>query len=883
LKNGIKVLLVSDQQRADQTASCAMSVYGAGQFADPADLPGLAHLMEHVILKTGSSTDRNRNFMRNLFNSSNNNKASSSSTASTKQQREEEERDFEDWLSDRCDGASNAFTAYDTVCFHFSCPESHFASALERFAGLFVQPYVEQVCRDTETLSREVRRVDAELLSLTNAVASTTTTTNSDDRVAWQQARTLTRYFANPEHPYSRFSAGSLETLERIPNQAGIDVGARLIDFFQERYQPSQTVLVIMGPQDLGVLERLLLQVSAVLSDSLSRVRPLQVNDDDGDDDEGSLATRRKGYPGGFLQGNRLKHLVLYRNGDSGTEKLSFEWTLDLDYGDMMQSGRRYVTATQIGFCLAQILGRRGPGSLYFFLLRRGWVPGGSIGVPRIVVPVEVSRFQIIKLDLTLTIDGLVNRAAVVSAVYDTIQSLRSGNTFALPRELITQYASIAKLQGYLLAPRPPDAIELAVDAQLYSLSGTDNVGSGEWYRFPSPEDRGAVITLRRSVVATFEMMSDPDTAVIIATAGNKAIARSSSALLADSIPPPSSPRWLEESRTGARFYFDDMLRLQARVEQLVLRRLADEEELLPPVFNPLVPTTLRPARVTMNALGTRNANEILVNSVGGKGSDRTGSLRQRSSLVQDDSHWMMLEPVPGQRGLPLAGPPEPTCRCAFVLQLLSSRPARANVRQVAKGELWRISFEMAVMDLAELGAPGGLAYDLSFNKFGLRLTFLGISQNLPSYARRFSRRIVEHHFRLLEGPEMFPFTVTSRAVLAASKTPGLSPQRRRLIVSNLRRSTAYEAATEGIAFLRSCTGGVCFAQGDLLQEEVAALLSDLKDIFSGVTGTGIRESPVFPSIDDLLYTPIWKPRSASPCLLPGVPLVNDFCGRVPR
>ena len=34
------------------------------------------------------------------------------------------------------------------------------------------------------------------------------------------------------------------------------------------------------------------------------------------------------------------------------------------------------------------------------------------------------------------------------------------------------------------------------------------------------------------------------------------------------------------------------------------------------------------------------------------------------------------------------------------------------------RAELWKISFERAVSDLAELGAPAGLAYELTFNKF---------------------------------------------------------------------------------------------------------------------------------------------------------------------
>ena len=85
----------------------------------------------------------------------------------------------------------------------------------------------------------------------------------------------------------------------------------------------------------------------------------------------------------------------------------------------------------------------------------------------------------------------------------------------------------------------------------------------------------------------------------------------------------------------------------------------------------------------------------------------------------------------------------------------------------------------------------------LSFNKYGVRLCFLGISQNLPSYARRLSRRLVRHHKKLLEGPEELSKSVKEIALYDAMRTPGLSAVRKREIEKVLRATTAYEAATE--------------------------------------------------------------------------------------
>jgi hypothetical protein len=87
LSNGLEVLLVNDKLASQSTA--ALVVDGAGQFTDSEDLPGLAHLMEHMVLSSNSNSDST--FGRN-------------------------KGDLEEWLGEN-GGASNAFTAYHQVSF----------------------------------------------------------------------------------------------------------------------------------------------------------------------------------------------------------------------------------------------------------------------------------------------------------------------------------------------------------------------------------------------------------------------------------------------------------------------------------------------------------------------------------------------------------------------------------------------------------------------------------------------------------------------------------------------------------------------------------------------------------------------------------------------
>ena len=103
--NGLRVLLVQDTQVYQ--AAAALSIGGAGQFADPNDLPGLAHLCEHMALSSQRRRGRRRppSFRKVIDNMDD----------------IAQEEDFENWLADR-EGSSNGFTALDNVCFQHDLP-----------------------------------------------------------------------------------------------------------------------------------------------------------------------------------------------------------------------------------------------------------------------------------------------------------------------------------------------------------------------------------------------------------------------------------------------------------------------------------------------------------------------------------------------------------------------------------------------------------------------------------------------------------------------------------------------------------------------------------------------------------------------------------------
>ncbi|KAL3917239.1 MAG: hypothetical protein SGILL_004804, partial [Bacillariaceae sp.] len=533
-------------------SSAALTVRGAGQFSDPPYLSGLAHLMEHITLSSSTRPRRG---------------------------------DFEEWLnSDYADGFSNGFTAYEKVCFHFQCQTEAFSEALERFSRLFLQDVIQQTCNNRESVRRETRRVNSEL----------------DRNDLFTRELYLTKSLVNPKHPYSKMSMGSLETLERLPIEADINISQELFDFFQRQYQPSRTILVVVSPSPIATLESWVQPFSSALSKK-------RVQQD--------ITAITRNFPQFLLPRSPINTYCLFRKKPTddivadNSEKLTFQWALDQDYSELLTnpSSNNVVTATQIGFVMAEVLGRRGPGTLYTVLKDKKWVPDGSRGVPRISFPVDVTGFQIMRLELTLTLDGFANRSSAIATVFDCLGRLKGVG--ALSRELIAQYCTVAQLYGQVLAPRAPDAIELAFDGQIYGVDDECGVGSGNWRLLPLPDNTVGVRNLQQAMSKVFERIGDPSNTIIIATASQKAIQSFEGNVFEEPFPLFSPASWNISPITGARFLPENNL-LTGKINGW-LSAILQEGELLPPVLNPLVPPSVRPARM-QGMVATPQSNELL-------------------------------------------------------------------------------------------------------------------------------------------------------------------------------------------------------------------------------------------------------------------------------
>uniref|UniRef100_A0A060T1A7 ARAD1C18700p n=1 Tax=Blastobotrys adeninivorans TaxID=409370 RepID=A0A060T1A7_BLAAD len=201
LPNKLEALLISDPE-ADK-ASAALNV-NVGAFADPDELPGLAHFCEHLL------------FMGT--------------------EKYPSENDYNQYLSEHS-GYSNAYTSSDETNYFFEVSHEYLEGALDRFAQFFIGPLFNPGGKD-----REIRAVDSEnKKNLQN------------DLYRMYQ---LDKSLSNPEHPFHKFSTGNLETLDTVPKSKGIDVRQELLKFHAEHYSANIMKLAVLGRESLDELEK---------------------------------------------------------------------------------------------------------------------------------------------------------------------------------------------------------------------------------------------------------------------------------------------------------------------------------------------------------------------------------------------------------------------------------------------------------------------------------------------------------------------------------------------------------------------------------------------------------------------------------------------------
>ncbi|MFV0574011.1 MAG: insulinase family protein [Vibrio sp.] len=204
LENGLRILLINDDQAQKSAAALAVNV---GHFDDPYHREGLAHYLEHMLFL---GTEKFPNI-----------------------------GEFQSFISQH-GGKNNAWTGTEHTCYFFDIIPSAYPEALDRFSQFFISPLFNQ-----EALEKERQAVESEFrLKL-----------KDDMRRLYQVHKEV----VNPEHPFAKFSVGNVDTLSDLLDENGnptTSIRDEIIDFYRQQYSADLMTAVLIGPHSLEQLEQ---------------------------------------------------------------------------------------------------------------------------------------------------------------------------------------------------------------------------------------------------------------------------------------------------------------------------------------------------------------------------------------------------------------------------------------------------------------------------------------------------------------------------------------------------------------------------------------------------------------------------------------------------
>ncbi|KAG1945781.1 nardilysin b [Pimephales promelas] len=188
--------------RSEKQSAAALCI-SVGSFSDPADLPGLAHFLEHMV------------FMGS--------------------EKYPDENGFDAFLK-KHGGSDNASTDCERTIFQFDVQRKYFKEALDRWAQFFICPLM-----IPDAVDREVEAVDSEY-QMGRPLDS-------------NRKEMLFGSLAKANHPMSKFFWGNAQTLKDEPREKNINTYERLREFWRRFYSAHYMTLTVQSRDKLDTLE----------------------------------------------------------------------------------------------------------------------------------------------------------------------------------------------------------------------------------------------------------------------------------------------------------------------------------------------------------------------------------------------------------------------------------------------------------------------------------------------------------------------------------------------------------------------------------------------------------------------------------------------------
>ena len=375
LENQLPVLLVSDPN-ADKAAAALDVAVGSGQ--DPVTRMGLAHYLEHMLF-LGTKKYPNPD-------------------------------DYQQFIASH-GGSQNAYTSFDHTNYFFDIAVDQLEGALDRFSQFFVAPRF-----DPRYVEREI-----------NAVHSEYSSKMLDD---FRRGYDVFKSVLNPDHPLSKFSVGSLQTLAGDKDYDALR--EQLIEFYQQHYSANKMRLVVYGAEPLDTLQGWVENRFAAIPNTDSEVHSI----DTPLFEQGALPLRV-----GVVPHRQIRQL-----------------SLSFPIPDIQSEYRSKPTAY-----IGNVLGHEGEGSLLSFLKRNGWVDGLSAGQS-----ISYKGGAIFAINMDLTPAGEAHVDEIVSATFAAINMLSSRG---INKALFLEQAKVFEQSFVNREPQSPlaEVSRLASDMHIFA------------------------------------------------------------------------------------------------------------------------------------------------------------------------------------------------------------------------------------------------------------------------------------------------------------------------------------------------------------------------------------------------------------------------------
>jgi secreted Zn-dependent insulinase-like peptidase len=382
LANGVRVLLVADAQ-ADKSA--ASLLVESGSYDEPADRPGLAHFLEHMLFLGTAKYPEADGYQAFIATHG---------------------------------GTHNAYTSADHTNYFFDIAPGQFDAALDRFAQFFVAPTFA-----AEYVQREMNAVDSEYRMQLR-----------ED--AWR-GNAVQRVALSPQHPASRFTIGSLQTLS---DRDGASTRHALLEFYANHYDPSQMIVALYGPHTLDELARM-------------------------------AATHFAAIPARTPRGKRVARPLMPP--DSGPRRLAYRPVRDtrvLTFTFPLPSVDAYARENPTAY-LASLIGHEGEGSLHAWLESRGWIQ--SLGASAGRIDAANAVFEV---EIELTEAGLAHVEDIGAALFGYVALVRREGIRA---DRYAEESKLAALAFDYADPRSPTSTVTTLTRNLMQYPPEDALRGG--------------------------------------------------------------------------------------------------------------------------------------------------------------------------------------------------------------------------------------------------------------------------------------------------------------------------------------------------------------------------------------------------------------------